>query len=61
MEFSIQILAPPPPPFDGNKTFFFTIFFYVFIMFRITKFGKNFEDKIDIYFFLNVLNKKGEV
>ena len=28
-----------------------THFFYVFIMFIITKFGENFEEKIDIYFF----------
>ena len=27
------------------------IFFYVFIIFIITKFGENFEDKIDICFF----------
>ena len=27
------------------------IFFYVFIIFIITKFGENFEDKIDIFFF----------
>ena len=26
-------------------------FFYVFIIFIITKFGKNFEEKIDICFF----------
>ena len=31
-------------------------FFYVFIMFITTKFGKNFEEKIDICFFYNVLN-----
>ena len=35
-------------------------FFYVFIMFIITKFGENFEEKIDIYFFKKVLNKEGE-
>ena len=29
-------------------------FFYVFIIFIITKFGENFEEKIDICFFLNV-------
>ena len=51
MEFSIQILPPPPPPFDGKKTFFFQYFFYVCIMFIITKFGENFEEKIDICFF----------
>jgi len=28
-----------------------TQFFYVFIIFIITKFGENFEDKIDICFF----------
>ena len=50
MEFSIQI-SPPPPLFDGKKHFFCTIFFYVFIMFIITKFGENFEEKIDICFF----------
>ena len=47
MEFSIQIL---PPPLDG-KNLFFPQFFYVFIMFIITKFGENFEEKIDICFF----------
>ena len=49
MEFSIQIL--PPPPFDGKKTFFSHNFFYVFIMFIITKFGENFEETIDICLF----------
>ena len=44
MEFSIQIL---PPPLRWKKN----IFFYVFIMFIITKFGENFEEKIDICFF----------
>ena len=34
---------------------------YVFIIFIITKFGENFEDKIDIWFFLNVLGGKVEV
>ena len=29
----------------------FTQFFYVFIIFIITKFGENFEEKIDICFF----------
>ena len=51
MEFSIQIFPPPPPPFDGKKNNFFNNFFYVFIMFIITKFGENFEEKIDICFF----------
>ena len=50
MEFSIQILPPHPLHphllFDGKK-----IKMYVFIMFIITKFGKNFEEKIDICFF----------
>ena len=35
--------------------------YYDFIIFIITKFGENFEDKIDICFFLNVLVKKVEV
>ena len=43
--------TPPPTPLRWKKTFFSTIFFYVFIMFIITKFGENFEEKIDIYFF----------
>ena len=42
MEFSIEIL--PPPPFYEKKTFFF----YVFIMFIITKFGENFEEKVEV-------------
>ena len=46
MEFSIQML----PPFDGKKIKF-NNFFYVFIMFIITKFGENFEEKMDICFF----------
>ena len=50
MEFFIKI-PPPPPPFDGKKTFFFPNFCYVFIMFIITQFGENFEEKIDICFF----------
>ena len=37
------------------------IFFYVFIIFIITKFGENFEDKIDICFFWNVLRGKVKV
>ena len=41
-----------------EKKHFFPQFFYVFIMFIITKFGENFEEKIDICFFSNVLNKK---
>ena len=45
MEFSIEFYPPPPP------CFFSTIFLYVFIMFIITKFGENFEEKIDICFF----------
>ena len=49
MEFSIKIL--PHPPSMEKKHFFSTIFFYVFIMFIITKFGENFEEKIDICFF----------
>ena len=36
-------------------------FFYVFIIFIITKFGENFEEKFDICVFLNVLNKKVKV
>ena len=43
--------TPPPPPFDEKKPFFSTIFCYVFIMFVITKFGENFEEKMDIFFF----------
>ena len=35
MEFSME-----------KKHLFFTIFFYVFIMFIITKFGENFEQKL---------------
>ena len=34
-----------------EKNIFFPQFFYVFIMFIITKFGDNFEEKIDICFF----------
>ena len=48
MEFSTQIL---PRPLRWKKKHFFPHFFYVFIMFIITKFGENFEDKIDICFF----------
>ena len=52
MEFSLQIFPPPPhPPSVEKKHFFSTIFLYVFIMLIITKFGKNFEEKIDICFF----------
>ena len=51
MEFSIQILPHPP---SMEKKHFFHNFFYVFIIFNITKFGENFEEKIDICFFLNV-------
>ena len=54
MEFSIQILPPPHPPSMEKKHFFSTIFFYVFIMFIITKFGENFEEKMDICFLKNV-------
>ena len=51
MEFSIQIL-PHPTPLQWKKNIFFsTIFFYVFIMFIITKVGENFEEKIDICLF----------
>ena len=50
MEFSIQIFPPPPTPLLWKKTFFSAIFLYVFIMFIITIFGENFEDKIDICF-----------
>ena len=47
MEFSINILTPPPhPPLMKKKHFF-----YVFIMFIRTKFGKNFEEKIYICLF----------
>ena len=45
---------PPPPPLRWKKNIFFPIFFYVFIMFIITKFGENFEEKIDICFLKNV-------
>ena len=51
MEFSIQIPPRPIPLRWKKKHFFSTIFFYVFIMFIITKFGENFEEKIDICFF----------
>ena len=34
-----------------EKYIFFHNFYYVFIMFIISKFGENFEEKIDIYFF----------
>ena len=34
---------------------------YIFIIFIITKFDENFEEKIDICFFLNVLGGKEEV
>ena len=34
-----------------NKNSKIPIFFYFFIIFMITKFGENFEDKIDIFFF----------
>ena len=55
MEFSIQIFPPPPPPPSMKKKHFFpTIFLYGFIMFIITKFGPNVEEKIDICFFWNV-------
>ena len=50
MEFSIQIFPPHHPSIE-KKHLFFTIFFYVFIMFITTKFGENFEEKIDICFF----------
>ena len=56
MEFSIEMLPPPPHPPSMEKNIFFPQFFYVFIMFITTKFGKNFEEKIDICFFYNVLN-----
>ena len=51
MEFSIQIL--PSSPFDGKKTFF-----YVFIVFIITKFSENFEEKMDIWFLKMFRTKK---
>ena len=38
-----------------------TQFFYVFIIFIITKFGENFEEKIDICFLKNVLSKQVDV
>ena len=51
MEFSIQIF-PPPTPLQWKKHIFFPQFFFnVFIMFIITKFGENFEEKVDICFF----------
>ena len=37
-----------------------TQFFYVFIIYMSTKFGENFEEKIDICLFLNVLVEKVE-
>ena len=49
---ALPLTPRPPPPLDGKKNIFFsTFFFYVFIMFIITKFGENFEEKIDICFF----------
>ena len=51
MEFPSKFYPPPPPPFDEKITFIFHNFFYVFIMFIITKFGENFEEKIDICYF----------
>ena len=47
MEFSIQIL-PHPPLMEKN------IYFSLFIMFIITKFGENFKEKMDICFLKNV-------
>ena len=51
MKFSIEIF--PPPPFYGKKHIYFLFhnFFYVFIIFIVTKFIKNFEDKNDICVF----------
>ena len=46
MEVSIEIL--PHPPSMKKRHFNPQYFFYVFIKFIITKFGKNFEEKIDI-------------
>ena len=40
----------PPPPSMKKNTFFSHNFFFVFTMFIITKFGENFEEKIDICF-----------
>jgi len=45
MELSIKIFTPNPPSMEKNH------FFYVFIMLSMTKFGENFEEKIDICFF----------
>ena len=42
-EFSIKI--PPHPPYMEKKKN--STFFYVFIIFMITNFGENFEEKID--------------
>ena len=41
MEFSIQMLPP-----SMEKKHFVSQFFYVFIMFIITKFGENFEGQV---------------
>ena len=51
MEFSIQISPPPTPLRWKKKHLFSTIFVFVFIMFLNTKFGENFEEKIDICFY----------
>ena len=56
----IQHSSDPSQPgraLDNKK---FPFFLYVFIIFIITKFGENFEEKIDICFFLNVLVEKVE-
>ena len=52
--------TPHPPSMEKNINFPH-FFFYVFIMFVITKFDENFEEKIDICFFLNVYSQKVEV
>ena len=54
MEFSIKI-PPLQPPFYGEKKS--TIYF--FIMFIITKFGENFEEKLISASFKKIGGKSG--
>ena len=49
MEFSIEIV--PPTPLLWKKIIVLHNFFYVCIILIITKFGENFEEKMNIFFF----------